>query len=121
MQEIDGHNVDAVKYAIAKARTTDMPSMIACKTTIGFGAPTKAGTNGVHGAALGGPEIEQTRKNLRWDAGPFEIPGDIDKMWKSTKDRNTESYKAWHQRFNKYGKKGEITRIENQELPKNYD
>ena len=95
VQEIDGHNVSQIKEAIAKAKTTDMPSMIACKTTIGFGAPTKAGTNGIHGAALGGPEIEGTRKNFKWEAEPFDIPTDIAKKWSSTSDKSMDEYKAW--------------------------
>ena len=68
VEQVDGHNVSQIKAAIAKAKTTDMPSMIACKTTIGFGAPNKAGTSGCHGAALGAPEIEGTRKNFKWDS-----------------------------------------------------
>lgn len=95
VQQVDGHNVSEIKAAIAKAKTTDMPSMIACKTTIGFGAPTKAGTNGIHGAALGGPEIEGTRKNFKWDADPFDIPKEIDDKWKATSQRNMDVYKAW--------------------------
>ena len=74
VERVDGHNVEQIKAAIAKAKTTDMPSMIACKTHIGFGAPTKVGSNGVHGAALGAKEIEGTRKNFKWDAEPFVIP-----------------------------------------------
>jgi transketolase len=77
VESVDGHNVEEIKAAIAKAKTTDMPSMIACKTHIGFGAPTKVGSNGVHGAALGAKEIEGTRKNFKWEAEPFDIPKDI--------------------------------------------
>lgn len=72
-----------------------MPSMIACKTVIGFGAPTKAGTNGIHGAALGATEIEGTRKNFKWEAGPFEIPSDIAKQWAATSEKSMPEYKAW--------------------------
>ena len=95
VQQIDGHNVSQIKEAIAKAKTTDMPSMIDCKTTIGFGAPTKAGTNGIHGAALGGPEIEGTRKNFKWDAAPFDVPKEIDAKWKATSQKSMGEYKAW--------------------------
>lgn len=82
--------------------------MIACKTTIGFGAPTKAGTNGIHGAALGGPEIEGTRKNFKWEAEPFDIPTDINKKWLATSDKSLDEYKAWNERLDKSSSKSEI-------------
>ena len=67
-----------------------MPSMIACKTTIGFGASTKAGTNKIHGSALGSEEIKATRENLHWFADPFETPDDIDFDWKLTSEKSKE-------------------------------
>jgi transketolase len=72
-----------------------MPSFIACKTTIGFGAPTKAGTNMVHGAALGTKEIEGARENLKWDSEPFEIPSEIEKRWKEVGTKSVSDYKDW--------------------------
>lgn len=87
-ESVDGHNVAEIKAAIAKAKTTDMPSFIACKTTIGFGAPTKAGTNMVHGAALGAKEIEGTRKNLKWKEEAFVIPDPLKKTWEQTWEKS---------------------------------
>ena len=122
VQQIDGHNVSQIKEAIAKAKTTDMPSMIACKTTIGFGAPTKAGTNGIHGAALGAPEIEGTRKNFKWISEPFVIPSYIDEKWKATPQKSMEEYKAWQERFSKSSSNHEIKRIEmDQKLPNGWE
>jgi len=72
-----------------------MPSFIACKTTIGFGAPTKAGTNMVHGAALGAKEIEGTRENLKWYSKPFDIPAPIKKNWEETWTKSSSEYKDW--------------------------
>jgi transketolase len=108
VEQVDGHNVSEIKAAIAKAKTTDMPSMIACKTTIGFGAPSKAGTNGVHGAALGAKEIEGTRANFKWDAKPFEIPEGIAKQWSATSDKSMAEYKAWNERLAKSGNNQEV-------------
>ena len=72
---VDGHDVDAVHRAIAKARrVTDKPSLICCKTVIGKGSPNKANTGGVHGAPLGEAEIAATRAELGWPYPPFEIP-----------------------------------------------
>ena len=76
VQEIDGHDTDAIRDAITAARAvTDKPSMIACKTIIGFGFPTKAGTQKAHSDAPGEEEIAGARKILGWDSPPFAIPG----------------------------------------------
>ncbi len=82
VQEIDGHNYDEIEAAIAKAKTTDTPSIICCKTKIGFGAPTKEDSSAAHGAPLGEDEIKGARKNLGWEYGEFEIPADILNMWR---------------------------------------
>ena len=95
VQKVDGHNVKEIKDAIAAAKKSDKPSFIACKTHIGFGAPTKVGTNAVHGAALGDKEIQGAREKLKWDAEPFVIPKDIHEMWSSVHKRNTEEYSNW--------------------------
>ena len=75
--DIDGHNPDEVAAAIEEAQKSDKPTMIACKTTIGYGAPKKAGTNKAHGSPLGDEEIAETRKALGWEYAPFELPEDI--------------------------------------------
>ncbi|TPW27600.1 transketolase [Pararhizobium mangrovi] len=97
--EIDGHDPEAIAGAIEEAHTSDRPTMIACKTTIGFGAPTKAGTQKAHGSALGEEEIAETRKNLGWDSPPFEIPSDILDAWRLAGLRSTSERKEWEQRL----------------------
>ncbi len=82
VQEIDGHNYDEIEAAIAKAKTTDTPSLICCKTKIGFGAPTKEDSSAAHGAPLGVDEIKGARENLGWAHGEFEIPADVLNMWR---------------------------------------
>ncbi len=84
VQTIDGHNFDEIESAIAKAQTTDTPSLICCKTKIGFGAPTKENSAASHGAPLGEEEIAGARKNLGWPHGPFEVPDDILAQWRTT-------------------------------------
>ena len=79
---VDGHDPDAIAAAIEGAKTSDKPTMIACSTTIGFGAPTKAGTSGAHGSPLGAEEITGTREALGWAAEPFEVPSDILDDWR---------------------------------------
>ena len=82
VSNVDGHDADAVKAAIEEARSvTDRPSIICCKTTIGFGSPNKGGKEECHGAPLGADEIELTRKELGWSHGSFEIPEDIYSGW----------------------------------------
>ncbi|GJL84713.1 MAG: transketolase [Micavibrio sp.] len=83
VQTVDGHNFDEIESAIAKAQTTNTPSLICCKTKIGFGAPTKENSASSHGAPLGEDEIAGARKNLGWPHGPFEVPDDVLDMWRS--------------------------------------
>jgi len=83
VQTIDGHNFDEIESAIAKAQSTDTPSLICCKTHIGFGAPTKQDSAAAHGAPLGEEEIKGARENLDWPHGPFEVPDDILERWRS--------------------------------------
>jgi len=96
--EIDGHDPDAIAAAIEEARGSDRPTMIACKTTIGFGAPHKAGTAKAHGSPLGAEEIAETRKALGWEAEPFVVPSDILDAWRHAGLRSNEARKAWEQR-----------------------
>jgi len=99
---VDGHDADAVKAAIEEARSvTDKPSMICCKTTIGFGSPNKGGKEECHGAPLGADEIELTRKELGWSHGPFEIPDDIYAGW-DAKENGAAAEAAWNEKFDAY-------------------
>ncbi|MBO6807748.1 transketolase [Thalassospira sp.] len=99
VQEIDGHDPAAIEAAIAKAKSTNTPSMIACKTEIGFGAPTKGGTEATHGAPLGAEELAGMREKLGWDSEPFEIPSDVRDAWLSAGARGAEDFNAWGSRF----------------------
>ncbi|MBX3529352.1 MAG: transketolase [Rhizobiaceae bacterium] len=96
---IDGHDPEAIAAAIEKARTSDKPTLIAAKTTIGFGAPHKAGTNKVHGSPLGAEEIAATRKALNWDSPPFVVPSDILDDWRLAGLRSAKERKAWEKRL----------------------
>lgn len=102
--DVDGHDADAIKAAIEEAKkVSDKPTLICCKTVIGFGAPTKQGTSGCHGAALGDKEIARARKELNWPHAPFEIPADIRAGW-DAKERGKELQNAWEQMFAAYAK-----------------
>jgi transketolase len=99
VQSIDGHNPAAIEAAIAKAKTTNTPSMIACKTEIGFGAPTKGGTSATHGSPLGAEELAGARKKLGWTSEPFEIPADVRDAWTAAGARGADDFNAWGGRF----------------------
>lgn len=94
VQTIDGHDYKQIEDAIASAKEADKPSMICCRTKIGFGAPTKENSSSSHGAPLGEEEIKGARENLGWSHAPFEIPEDILSMWRSvgTQSTNSQSY-----------------------------
>jgi transketolase len=96
---VDGHNQAAIAAAIEKAQTSDKPVLIACKTTIGFGAPTKAGKSSSHGSPLGADEIAGARKVLGWTHAPFEIPADILSAWRKAGERSKPAHAAWSKRL----------------------
>ena len=96
---VDGHDMDAVSAAIAEARAdTARPSLIRCRTVIGYGAPNKAGTAGAHGAPLGAEEIEGTRAALGWSHAPFEIPAEIVAAWREVGSSGSAERAAWQTR-----------------------
>nr|WP_320141010.1 transketolase [uncultured Cohaesibacter sp.] len=96
---VDGHDQAAIAEAIEEAQKSDKPTMIACKTVIGFGSPNKAGTNKVHGAPLGADEIAATREALGWDCEPFELPADIRDAWRIAGLNAAQSHKEWQKRL----------------------
>ncbi|MFC5757542.1 transketolase [Rhizobium sp. GCM10022189] len=99
VQEIDGHDTDAIRNAIAEAqRVSDRPSLIACKTIIGFGFPTRAGTQKAHSDAPGEEEIAGARKILGWSAPPFEIPSDLLEDWRKIGAKGRNARMAWAMR-----------------------
>jgi len=118
--EIDGHNFDEIRGALTKAQTSDKPVMIACKTTIGFGSPAKAGTAGAHGSPLGEDEIKKVREGLNWPHAEFEIPSDLKNKWLESGQRSIGSYNSWKQEYNKLDseKLENLERVLNKELPK---
>ncbi|WP_455480593.1 transketolase [Bartonella sp. B12(2025)] len=97
--KVDGHSQTAIARAIEAARDSDKPTLIACKTTIGFGAPNKAGTNKVHGAALGAREVAETRIALEWDAEPFVIPADILDDWRLAGLNAAKKRQKWEEKL----------------------
>jgi transketolase len=98
---VDGHDPDAIENAIANARKAEQPSMIACKTLIGYGAPNKQGTAATHGAPLGDDEIALTRQSLDWESEPFEVPADILGRWRDCGKRGEAARIQWQSRVNK--------------------
>ncbi|WP_176085246.1 transketolase [Martelella sp. HB161492] len=116
---VDGHNPDEIAAAIAEAKKSDKPTMIACKTTIGYGAPKKAGTNKAHGSPLGDEEIAATRAALGWEYPPFEVPEDILDAWRVAGLRATKVRVEWEDRLDaaKAETKAEFNRRFAGELP----
>jgi transketolase len=106
---VDGHDPEAVKAAIEEARgVTDKPSMIQCKTIIGWGSPNKQGKEECHGVPLGDDEIKLVRETLGWNHGPFEIPDDIYAGW-DAKEKGAALEAAWNEKFEAY--KGEFPEL----------
>ncbi len=102
--EIDGHDYGEIEKAIAKAQKSDKPTLIACKTKIGFGAPTKCGTSKCHGSPLGAEEIAAMRKALDWPYDPFEVPEEILSSWHEAGLRNHQTYQKWEEKAHAAGK-----------------
>ncbi|MCH7821139.1 MAG: transketolase [Proteobacteria bacterium] len=123
--DVDGHDSAAIAAAIDEAQTdSSRPSLICCKTVIGFGAPNKQGTAATHGAALGDDEVAAARAELGWNAPPFEVPADIAAGWDG-RLRGAASEKAWQQLFDEYSEQypelaNELTRRLDGSLPDNW-
>jgi transketolase len=100
--DVDGHDPVQIQKAIDAAKSvTDKPSMICCKTTIGYGSPNKAGSHSCHGAPLGDEEVALTRKELGWNHDPFVIPGDIQAGWNAN-ESGASAESAWNEKFSAY-------------------
>lgn len=125
IRDVDGHDADKIKAAIEAAlENSDKPTLICCRTKIGFGAPSKAGKESSHGAPLGKEELEGARKALEWPYGPFEIPEEIYAGWRAG-GTGTLRQAEWEQLFDKYGKQyaaeaAELTRRSHAELPADF-
>ena len=98
---INGHNHKEISKAITIAKNHNCPTLIACKTKIGFGSPNKESSSSSHGSPLGEDEVKLTRKNLKWQHKPFEIPNDLLDGWRNFFKRNNEDIDDWKQVFNK--------------------
>lgn len=96
---IDGHNADEIAIAIEKARLSDKPTLIACRTVIGYGSPNKQGKSSCHGSALGAEEIALVRKTLGWEAEPFVIPDEILKEWRAVARDGALAHAKWKARY----------------------
>lgn len=103
IKDIDGHNPEDIKCAIKQAHQNKRPTLICCKTTIGFGSPNKAGTSNSHGAPLGPEEVIATREKLNWPHGPFDIPEDIRQAWDAS-DKGRQLEDDWQSLFKTYQK-----------------
>lgn len=122
---VDGHDPESIKSAIDSALSQfDKPTLICCRTTIGFGSPNKAGKESSHGAPLGKDELEATRKQLGWPYGPFEIPEEIYAGWRAG-GTGTLRQAEWEQQFDKYAAQypaeaDELIRRSHGELPADF-
>ena len=116
---IDGHDPPAIATAILNAKTSDKPNMIACKTTIGYGAPTKAGKSSSHGSPLGADEIKGAREKLGWSDAPFQIPAEVLTQWRAAGQRSKPARAAWDKRLASLpaDKRGEFERRMRGDLP----
>jgi transketolase len=106
--ECDGLDADDVSRAIEEARADPRPSLIRCKTIIGYGAPHKQGTAATHGAALGAEEVAAARVELGWDLPPFEVPDDVLAAWRSAGERGAVDHAQWKERLADSGRKNEF-------------
>ena len=120
-QSIDGHNYLEIETAIANAKKSKKPSLIACKTKIGFGAPNLAGTSKTHGAPLGSEEIVATRKALGWQHKPFEIPKEILSDWKQTTERAKNLSDNWEKNLQQNPKKNRFLSYIDGIIPESYE
>ena len=118
---VDGHNADEIAAALKAAQNSDRPTMIACKTIIGFGAPTKQGTAATHGSPLGAEEIAGARKTLGWDHAPFVVPKDLLEAWRGAGSRGSALRAEWTKRLAASDKKAEFTRVTSGALPADFD
>lgn len=117
--EVDGHKQCQIEKAIKKAQKSSRPTLIACKTKIGFGAPTKCGTSKCHGSPLGAEEVLAMRKALNWNYDPFEVPDELLKSWREAGRKNAADYKTWEQKSKAQGK--EFLDFIADRLPRDWD
>jgi transketolase len=122
-ERIDGHDHNQIADAIRRAHASDRPTLIACKTIIAFGAPTKAGTAEAHGSPLGAEEIKGAKQRLGWEYGPFVVPDDIRAEWRQAGSRGAAVRRAWEERLaaSPSDRRAEFLRRQTGELPAGFD
>ncbi len=98
--DVEGHNFESIRSAFEQTKKQTKPVILRCKTVIGFGAPTKAGTSSCHGSPLGQTELNEVRKAFDWSEKPFEVPDDILAFWKRCANRSQEAYQQWQSQIN---------------------
>jgi transketolase len=121
VSRVDGMDQAVVLAALQAAQNADKPTLIACKTIIGFGATNKQGTKGVHGSPLGADEIAVARKVLDWESPPFVIPAEVLKPWREAGARGRSAREAWEARLAASPMKAEFNRVTSGQLPANFD
>lgn len=115
---INGHDYDEISAAIEEAQKSNKPTLIACKTIIGFGAPTKCGTSKVHGSPLGEEELKGLKQNLGWTSAPFETPAEIIASWRAAGQKSAAKYDVWNK---KAQENPEFINYINDVLPQNWN
>ena len=113
----DGHDFDSIRRALDEAVADPRPSLIDCRTIIGWGAPNKMGSAATHGAALGPDEVAAARKHLVWDSEPFELPSEIEQAWRDTGRRSEHEHQAWRVRLDASPHRDEFLRRMEGRLP----
>jgi len=106
----DGHDPASIRAALAEAAASELPSLVQCRTVIGYGAPTKAGTEKTHGSPLGAAEVAGAREKLGWASAPFEIPADISAAWRAAGARGSAERAAWRKRLAAHPDRAEFER-----------
>ncbi len=116
---IDGHNFESIDEALTIAKQSERPTLIACKTIIGFGSPNKAGSASAHGSPLGNDEISVTRDNLDWPHEPFEVPTEILSAWRAAGSRGNSELKIWQEKLSSLDetKRAEFAEMLSDKLP----
>jgi transketolase len=109
-EAVDGQDAEAVAAALSRAQSADRPSLIACRTTIGYGAPKKAGTAAAHGSPLGAEEIAGAREKLGWSYPPFVVPDPILAAWRTIGQRGRPAFEAWQKRHAAHAERAEFDR-----------
>src|SRR5262249_9213817 len=117
---VDAHAPAAVEAALAAAEAAARPTLIACRTIIGFGAPKKQGTSATHGSPLGAEEVAAARVKLGWPSPPFVVPNEILAAWRAVGARGAEAYAAWVARHGGDARRAEFDRRQQGELPADF-